>query len=110
MPQMKTDTGTLKSLVRGELAATETYRQALAKVGDEPEAAELRRMHAEHRSAANELRLHVRHFGGKPGQGSGVWGGFARLVEGTARLLSDANALRALKQGEEHGVNSYAEA
>ena len=47
---------TLNGLLRGELAATETYQQALAKVGDDPRAAELRRIHDEHRAAANTLR------------------------------------------------------
>src|SRR2546430_5979518 len=43
--------GTLNSLLRGELAATETYQQALAKVGNDPKAADLRRIHVEHRTA-----------------------------------------------------------
>ena len=31
-----TNTSTLNSLLRGEIAATETYQQALEKVGDDP--------------------------------------------------------------------------
>jgi uncharacterized protein (TIGR02284 family) len=100
-------TDTLNGLLRGELAATETYQQALAQVGDEPGAADLRRIHAEHREAANTLRQHVHSHGGKPDQGSGAWGGFAKFIEGTAKLFGDATALRALKQGEERGVNDY---
>jgi uncharacterized protein (TIGR02284 family) len=98
---------TLNSLLRGELAATETYQQALAKVGDEPGAAELRRIHAEHREAANTLRQHVRHRGGEPDHGSGAWGAFAKAVEGTAKLFGDGAALKALKEGEEHGIKEY---
>src|SRR4051794_27644277 len=107
-PQMaQTNIDTLNSLLRGEIAATETYQQALEKVGDEPEAAELRRIHKEHREAANELRQHVRGHGEVPDHGSGAWGAFAKAVEGTAKLFGNANAVRALKQGEESGLSSY---
>src|SRR5205823_3718669 len=58
----------INSLLRGELSATETYQQALAKVGKEPGAAELRQIHDEHRSAANALRQEVHRLGGKPDQ------------------------------------------
>ena len=98
---------TLNALLRGELAATETYQQALAKVGDEAGAEELRRIHAEHRSAANTLRQYVHKHGGQPDQGSGAWGAFAKAVEGTAKVFGNAAALKALKEGEEHGIRDY---
>src|SRR5262249_10292906 len=94
-------------LLRGELAATETYQQAIAKLGADPRAAKLRKLHAEHRAAANTLRQHVHDHDGKPDQGSGVWGGWAKLVEGTAALFGESNALEDLKEGEEHGVKDY---
>jgi uncharacterized protein (TIGR02284 family) len=100
----------LNRLLRGELAATETYQQALAKVGNEPRAAELRRIHDEHRAAANELRRHVHQHGGKPDQGSGSWGVWAKTVEGAAKIFGNAAAVKALKEGEEHGVKDYEDA
>src|SRR3954453_8494898 len=60
----------VNDLLEGELAATETYQQALAQVGDEPGAEELRRIHVEHREAANRLRQFVRELGGEPAQSS----------------------------------------
>ena len=36
-------------------------------------------------------------------------GGFAKTFTETASLFSDKTALRALNQGEEHGVNEYNE-
>ena len=99
--------GTLNSLLRGELAATETYQQALAKVGNDPKAADLRRIHVEHRTAANTLRQHVHGHGGKPDQDSGVWGAFAKAIEGAATLLGNKAALKALKEGEERGIKDY---
>ena len=110
MTATETLNDTLNSLLRGELAATETYQQALAKIGNEPGAEELRKIHREHREAANTLRQHVRHFGGQPDHGSGAWGAFAKTVEGAAKLFGNAAALRALKEGEEHGAHEYEEA
>ncbi len=97
----------LNSLLRGELSATETYQQALAKLGSDTGSKELKRIHDEHRAAANEFRQHVHQMGGKPDQGSGAWGTFAKAVEGTATLLGNKAALKALKEGEEHGMKEY---
>ena len=98
---------TLNSLLRGELAATETYQQAIAKYGSDKGIEDLRRIHVEHREAANTLRQHVHKMGGKPDQGSGAWGAFAKAIEGTAALIGNAAALKALKEGEESGISSY---
>lgn len=100
----------LNDLLRGELSATETYQQALGKIGTENGAADLRRIHAEHREAANTLRQHVHHFGGKPDQGSGVWGAFAKAVEGSAKIFGNTAAVKALKEGEKIGLKSYEDA
>ena len=101
---------TLNALLRGEIAATETYQQAMQRLHAEPGVAELTQIHVEHRSAANTLRQHVHHHGGKPDQGSGAWGAWAKLVEGTATVFGKAAALKALKEGEEQGISDYQEA
>ncbi len=103
-------TDTLNSLLRGELAATETYQQALSAVGDEPGAADLHRIHADHREAANTLRQYIRTYAGEPDHGPGAWGAFAQVVEGSAKLLGDAAALRALRRGEQSGLAAYEDA
>lgn len=102
-----TTSDTLNSLLRGELSAIETYEQALAKLGESKGAPELWRIHQEHRSAANSLRQHIQQQGGQPSKSAGVWGSFAKAVEGTAKLLGNDAALKALKEGEEHGVKQY---
>ena len=99
--------GTLNSLLRGEISAVETYQQAMAKVGQHEGGRELGKIHQEHIDAANILRKHVHDHGGKPDQGSGAWGAFAKAVEGTAKLFGNTAALKALKEGEEQGVSSY---
>ena len=98
---------TLNSRLRGELSAMETYQQALTKVGDEPGAEELRRIHREHREAANTLRQHVRDHGAMPSHGSGVWGAFAKAMESMAKLFGDRSAVCTLREGEKQGRDMY---
>jgi len=97
----------LNRLIRGELSAIETYRQALDKMKDAPEATELHAIMVDHRTAAQVLREHVKERGGNPADSSGPWGAWAKCVEGAAQLLGNAAALKALKEGEEHGVKEY---
>lgn len=97
----------LNRLLRGELSAIETYEQALQKVKDVSTTDTLRRIAEDHRSAADLLRQHVTLCGGTPDRDSGAWGVWARTVEGTATLMGDTVALKALKEGEEHGLKEY---
>jgi uncharacterized protein (TIGR02284 family) len=105
-----TDTTTLNSLLRGEMSAIETYRQAIDKFAGDPETEQLRAFQRDHRDAADALWHHIEHHGGKPSEGSGPWGSFAKAIEGTAKLLGDTAALKALKEGEEHGLKDYQDA
>ena len=100
----------INDMLQGELAATETYQQALAQVENGPHVDDLRRVHVEHREAANRLRLFVRDLGGEPSQSSQTWGAFAKAVEGAAKLFGNSAALKALKAGEERGAGTYQEA
>jgi uncharacterized protein (TIGR02284 family) len=107
-----TDTNTLNSLLRGEMSAIETYRQAIEKLGDvnDPFVEELRAIQRDHRDAADALWHHVEQHGGTPSKDSGPWGTFAKAIEGTAKLLGNTSALKALKEGEEHGLKDYEDA
>jgi uncharacterized protein (TIGR02284 family) len=100
----------LNHLLRGEISAVETYRQALQKVGDVPGAQQLNMVHQDHTQAVTRLREHVMRYGGEPSQSSGAWGGFAKAVQGTANLFGDESSIKALKEGEEHGLKEYQEA
>jgi uncharacterized protein (TIGR02284 family) len=103
-------TDTLNSLLRGEISAVETYRQALEKVAGQPGAQQLSEVHRDHAEAASVLREHVTRYGGDPADDSGIWGTFARAVEATAKVFGDKSALKALKEGEEHGLKDYQDA
>lgn len=102
----------LNSLLRGEISAVQTYDQAIRKIGEDlgPEAAELRRIAQEHGEHAQDLRARVRTLGGDPDDSARVWGTLVQAVEGTARLFGDATALKALREGEEHGLRDYRDA
>ncbi|MFW7379349.1 MAG: DUF2383 domain-containing protein [Oligoflexus sp.] len=98
----------LNELLRGEISAQETYQQVLEKVDEDPlQVQELRRIHQDHTEAAELLRREISKEGGSPENESGMWGGFAKAVTGTAKVFGDKAALKALKEGEEHGFKSY---
>ena len=105
----------LNSLLRGEIASVETYEMAIDKVTDDPAAGNaagmLRGIQEEHGRAAQTLRDRIRELGGEASDSSGAWGTWASTVQGTLGLLGgDRGALKALKEGEEHGLKDYQEA
>ncbi|HJZ89506.1 MAG TPA: DUF2383 domain-containing protein [Gemmataceae bacterium] len=101
------DVNTLNSLLRGEVAAVETYDQVIGKFDGQSQAIELHRIRDEHNEAAAVLRERIRHFGGEPAEDSGAWGTFTKAVAGTAKILGPVSALGALKQGEDYGIGQY---
>jgi len=104
--------GQLNSLLRGEISAVQTYDQAIRKLADEhgPDAAELRRIAQEHGEHAQDLRARVRALGGEPDDSAGAWGSLVQAIEGASKLLGDGAALKALREGEEHGLRDYRDA
>src|SRR4030095_4426391 len=102
----------LNSLLRGEISAVETYKQAIEKVEDEhtSDALALRAIATEHGESAQTLRDEVRRLGGEADDSSGPWGAWAKVVQSTAKLFGDASALKSLKEGEEHGLKDYRDA
>jgi uncharacterized protein (TIGR02284 family) len=99
----------LNSFLRGELSAVQTYDQAIEKLRrDEPAVTEqLRTCRESHRRRVDELTREVRRLGGEPASDSGVWGSFAKAVEGGAKLFGKKAAISALEEGEDHGRNDY---
>lgn len=101
----------LNKLLRDELSAAETYRQALDKMrddyGSDGRYQDLMRMLHDHEQAAGQLRQQILQLGGTPSSDSGAWGTWSNTVMGAARLLGDKAALKALKEGEESGIKDY---
>ena len=96
----------LNSLLRGELSAVETYEQAIAKFGSETPR-ELHDCLRSHEHRVQQLTVRIYDLGGKPAEGSGIWGAFAMLVEGGAAVFGRKAALSALEEGEDHGLAEY---
>ncbi len=105
----KKTTGVLNSLLRGELSATETYSQAIDKLRDEqiPALTENRTCHQDRLPV---LRKRIVELGGNPDATSGMWGSFAKLVEGGAKLFGRDAAIAALEEGEDRGLSDYRDA
>jgi bacterioferritin (cytochrome b1) len=103
----------LNGFLRGEISAAETYKMAIDRAGNSSDNAAnvglLREMQEEHGRAAQALRDRIRELGGEASDSSGAWGAWAKFVEGTANLFGDASSLKALKEGEEHGLKDYEE-
>ena len=101
----------INRLLRDELSAIETYRQALDKSRDEygqdARFQQLVQMLHDHEQAAMQLRQLIREQGGRESTDSGAWGTWANTVMGTAKLFGDTAALKALKEGEESGIKDY---
>lgn len=104
--QMEPNTQTLKSLLRGEISAVETYRQAKQKFSSEPGFGEIHAIEEDHEAAMRSLQAMVPSYDGKV-EDSGGWGTFAKAVTGMAKAGGYMATLKVLKEGEEHGVKEY---
>src|SRR3954464_3234852 len=102
----------LESLLRGEISAAETYRMAIDKLSEDPSGnvGLLRQIQEDHGRAAQGIRERIREMGGQGADSSGAWGVWAKTVQATMNLFGDAASLKALKEGEEHGLKDYQEA
>ena len=105
----------LNSLLRGEISAAETYAMAIKKLSESDASHQsdcqcLRDMQEDHGRACQAIRSRIRELGGEASDSSGAWGAWAKTVEGAASIFGDKGALKALKEGEEHGLKDYNEA
>lgn len=97
-------------LLRGELAAVETYTQAVDKFDSPQERGVLTDILRDHLHSVDVLREHVVAMGGDPSDSSGLWGNFTQAIENTAKLLGETPALAVLEAGEKHGIAEYEDA
>jgi len=100
----------LNELLRGELAAVETYAQAIEKFGRSPGHDFLQLLAGDHEESVDQLSEFITDVGGEPAETSGLWGGFVKALAGSANLLGESPALKVLQEGEEHGIKEYQEA
>lgn len=107
MQTQSSSVSVLNSFLRGEISAVETYRQALDKVEAAPVRTQLQDCLQSHARRVDVLREQIQSLGGDPAEGSGVWGAFAKAIEGGAKVLGEKVAIAALEEGEVHGRNEY---
>ena len=98
------------AILRGEIAAVETYNLTIEKFKGDTISSDLIRIRDEHKAHVAALSEHIRQFGGTPSTSSGVWGAFTNMFTAGAKLIGPETALAALKQGEQHGLEQYEKA
>jgi uncharacterized protein (TIGR02284 family) len=97
----------LNDLLKGEISACETYRQALDKATDSNVRKVLESNHECHTARVGKLKEEVTKAGGTPAEGSGVWGAFAKMMEGGSAVFGDKASVGTLEEGEDKGVADY---
>ncbi|CAN5201115.1 hypothetical protein BH11CYA1_BH11CYA1_32120 [soil metagenome] len=97
----------MNGLLQGELSALETYRLALEKVEDRRAKDVLLECHMCHSKRVDSIVEKIVSLGGKPSENSGVWGSFAKLMEGGATVFGDKAAVAMLEEGEDKGLADY---
>lgn len=97
----------LNGLLRGEISAVETYQQALKGLDEPALVPRLQECQLSHQQRVTRLRDKIASLGGEPSEGSGAWGAFAKIVEGSATALGDKASIATLEEGEDHGLKAY---
>lgn len=102
----------LDDLIRGELAAIKAYDVALKDVKEPKQREKLQAIRNDHEKAVSKLSKYV---AAKPElledtKEAGPWGQFAKAWTKTRSFIGNDGALKALKDGEEHGIEEYEEA
>lgn len=98
---------TLNSLLRGEISAVETYKQALEAVESPAARQKLQSCEQSHEKRVASIRQRIVQIGGEPSETGGAWTAFAKMVEGGAKTLGEKAAITALEQGEDMGLSDY---
>jgi uncharacterized protein (TIGR02284 family) len=97
----------LNSMLDGEIAAVQTYGQALDKIENPAVCQELERAQICHSHRVQALVAKIESIGGKPTKGAGPWVQFAKALEGGAKAFGDKAAVSMLEEGEDKGLADY---
>jgi demethoxyubiquinone hydroxylase (CLK1/Coq7/Cat5 family) len=97
----------LNALLRGEISAVETYSQVIERAFSEELKTSLLNCQIDHVKRVKILKNRIIALGGTPSEDSGIWGAFAKMVEGGASVFGEKAAIDILEEGEDHGLESY---
>jgi hypothetical protein len=104
---MSTTIDQLNSFLRDELAAVETYDEALHGRSAFSGKTELSLCQRSHEVRAAMLRAKILALGGDPVGHPGIAGAWSRLLEHDATAIGPEMAVRALEQGEDVVLRDY---
>lgn len=100
----------LDDLIRGEMAAVKTYENVIKDNKNQDEVKKLTTIKQNHQNAVTKLKTYANTEVKEETKGSGAWGSFTKAYTSGAKLFGNETALKALQQGEEHGIKEYKEA
>lgn len=100
----------IDELIRGEIAAVQSFDAVLKKINDQSEKDSLNQIRSDHVNAVDKLKAFGEAGVADKIKGSGPWGAFTTAFAGGASFFGNKAAIQALKVGEEHGLNEYKEA
>jgi len=100
----------IDDLIKGEMSAVKSYNQILSDIKDQDEKVKLEKIKSDHEMAVSKLKSFVSKAVVEDTRSSGAWGTFAQAWTGGAKLMGNKVALKALTQGEKHGIKEYKEA
>lgn len=100
----------MDDLIRGEMAAVKSYTTVLGDMKAGPQKTKLEKIKADHENAVSKLKGFASADVKEDTTSSGAWGSFASTWTKGAQIIGNDTALKALTQGEEHGITEYKEA
>lgn len=103
----RSDVSQLNSFLRGERAAVATYGQCIEKLQKTTLVQALADLQHSHMERVRKLSERVGALGGTPDEGSSIWVGLTKLLEGGASAFGERTALAALEEGEQYGTLDY---
>jgi hypothetical protein len=100
----------VEELIKVELSALKSIHSVLPRIKNSKEKEQLTSIWQDHLDVVNKLKKFAsKEFKDEEAK-SGPWGAFASAFTKGASLFGDKTAMKALKFGEEHGLNEYRDA
>jgi hypothetical protein len=97
----------IEGVLRGEISASETIEQVCEEVDDGPMKSRLLSLKADHNNAISFWQQQLKREMSRVEVDSGIWGTTTKAFVGASKVAGNVGALKALKVGEEHGLNQY---
>jgi hypothetical protein len=100
MTATKQATDRIGHILQDEMAAVETYNKACYTIQNQKTKAALLELNAVHENRVKLLQGVITECGGQLPTSSGLWGKFAKLLEGGAAVLGDKSMVATLEECE----------